>query len=164
MKLYLVRHGDAVPKDKDSQRPLSESGADVVRRVASFLRSSGLKVDEVRHSTKLRARQTAEIIVEGLVSSTPRTPRTPRTPLREVSNLEPLAEVGELANELGGGTADLMLVGHLPHLNLLASRLTCGAEHREVFEFPAGGVLCLEHRAESADWVVQWLLAPALLE
>ncbi|MEE9245721.1 MAG: phosphohistidine phosphatase SixA [Gemmatimonadota bacterium] len=155
MKLYLVRHGDAVPKDKDSQRPLSESGADVVRRVTSFLRSSGLKVDEVRHSTKLRARQTAEIIVEGLVSS---------TPLREVSNLEPLAEVGELANELGGGTADLMLVGHLPHLNLLASRLTCGDEHREVFEFPAGGVLCLEHRAESADWVVQWLLAPALLE
>ena len=158
MKLYLVRHGDAVPKDKDSQRPLSESGADVVRRVTSFLRSSGLKVDEVRHSTKLRARQTAEIIVEGLVSS------TPRTPLQEVSNLEPLAEVGELANELGGGTADLMLVGHLPHLNLLASRLTCGDEHREVFEFPAGGVLCLEHRAESADWVVQWLLAPALLE
>ncbi len=155
MKLYLVRHGDAVPKDKDSQRPLSESGADVVRRVTSFLRSSGLKVDEVRHSTKLRARQTAEIIVEGLVSS---------TPLREVSNLEPLAEVGKLANELGGGTADLMLVGHLPHLNLLASRLTCGDEHREVFEFPAGGVLCLEHRAESADWVVQWLLAPALLE
>ena len=155
MKLYLVRHGDAVSKEKDSQRPLSESGADVVRRVASFLRSSGLKVDEVRHSTKLRARQTAEIIVEGSASS---------TPLREVSNLEPLAEVAELANELSGGTADLMLVGHLPHLNLLASRLTCGDEHREVFEFPAGGVLCLKRRAESADWVVQWLLAPALLE
>jgi phosphohistidine phosphatase len=156
--LYLVRHGEAKPKEKDPDRPLTEGGAETARRVASFLGGSGLSVGEIHHSTKLRARQTAEILAESL-----------RAPVTQVPYLEPLADVEELAESLGRATTDLILVGHLPHLDRLASRLVAGDAAREVFSFPECGVLSLRRRpggaggAGGAVWAVRWMLDPGLL-
>ena len=65
MWLYLVHHADAVLADVDSTRPLSERGraqaADVARRLAA--RKARPKA--VWHSGKLRARETAEIYLDG---------------------------------------------------------------------------------------------------
>jgi len=55
-----------------------------------------------------------------------------------------------------------MLVGHLPHLSRLASRLICGDEERKVVSFQMGGVVCLERDAEG-NWSVRWALTPELV-
>ncbi len=160
MNLYLVRHGEAAQRDQGSERPLTEAGREAVRRVGAFLGRGGVvSVVEVRHSGKLRARQTAEIIAEssGLAA-----------PIRAAPNLEPRAEVSGLVAELGREAGDLMLVGHLPHLSRLASVLV-GAPDLEAFEFEAGAVLCLHKTAGGSQpglgelWVVAWMVVPSLL-
>lgn len=161
VSLYLVRHGEAKPKEQDPERPLTETGVETARRVAAFLKQASLvSVGRVQHSTKLRARQTAEILAAGAGLS---------VPLTQVPNLEPLDDVLELAESLSRATTDLMLVGHLPHLNRLASRLVAGDASLEVFSFPECGVLCLR-RSEAAGeeeggaaWRVQWMLDPRWL-
>lgn len=161
MKLYLIQHAEAKPKQDDPERPLTDAGVEAARRVARFLRDTGaVSVAEVRHSTKRRAKETAEILIAGLGV---------RVSVREVPDLEPLDDVAPVAKALASEPHDLMLVGHLPHLNRLASRLVCGDERAQAFEFRQGGVLCLERPArESAEegasaWVVRWMLVPELL-
>jgi phosphohistidine phosphatase len=159
MKLYLVQHAESKPKEEDPARPLTDAGVDTVHRVAGFLRQTqAVSVDEVRHSTKLRARQTAEHLTEGLGLT---------VPVQELPNLEPLADVGPLADALNTETRDIMIVGHLPHLNRLASRLVCGDERSEAFQFQQGGVLCLARREDAAEgasrWVVEWMVVPGLV-
>jgi len=62
MKLYLVRHGAALPASKEPSRPLSGEGQRGVERIALFLREAGVKVNHIYHSDKLRAAQTASIL------------------------------------------------------------------------------------------------------
>jgi phosphohistidine phosphatase len=54
MIVYLVRHGDAVPEQVDSARPLSAKGRAEVEATAKELLAEGAKVDEIWHSGKLR--------------------------------------------------------------------------------------------------------------
>jgi phosphohistidine phosphatase len=157
MNLYLVRHGDAVSKEENPERPLSESGAESARLIGRFLGPGVLRsVSEVRHSTKLRARQTAELIcAEAGVGAE----------LIEVSNIEPMADVGDLAAELSDAPDDVVLVGHLPHLDRLASKLVAGEADREAFSFETCSVLCLRRMegSEPAAWAVAWMVYPGLL-
>ena len=159
MKLCVVQHAESRPKEEDPARPLTDAGVDAINRVAGFLRhAEAVPVSEIRHSTKLRARQTAERLAEGLGLT---------VPVREVANLEPLADIGPLADALNTEAKDVILVGHLPHLNRLASRLVCGDERAEAFQFQQGGVLCLARREETAEgasrWVVEWMVVPGLV-
>ena len=55
MHVFLVHHGPAKPKDEDPKRPLSDSGREDVKRMASFLARSGVVAGRVLHSGKLRA-------------------------------------------------------------------------------------------------------------
>lgn len=160
MELYLVRHGVALREEQDPQRPLSEAGAETVRRLGTFLgRSRAVSVSEVRHSGKLRARQTAEVIARSCGIA---------APLRATPDLEPLADVSGLVAELERTEENLMLVGHLPHLSRLASALIGASPDLEAFDFEAGAVLCLRavpNRAGTGQgraWVVAWMLAPRL--
>lgn len=162
MKLCLVRHGEAKSEAEDPQRPLSPRGVATARRMGRFLKAAAaLSVGEIRHSTKLRAKQTAQLLAEELGW---------RGPVREVAGLGPLDDVSAMAEALAAETADLILVGHLPHLNRLASRLVAGDERLEAFEFPPGGALCLRRSAGGgegggapAPWTVEWVVAPELL-
>ena len=59
--LYLVQHGEAVAESVDPNRPLSGPGRVTVEQVAAWAAWQGVKVDQIRHSGKLRAEQTAAI-------------------------------------------------------------------------------------------------------
>lgn len=158
MRLYLVQHGPATSKEENPDRPLTEAGMEVVRRVASLLKKDGqVRPEEIRHSGKLRARQTAEALAVRMGLD---------IPIEVASNLGPLDDVSDLAGELEEAAADLMLVGHLPHLSRLGSLLVLGDADREVFAFQQGGVLCLERDVDEEDgdrWTVAWMLVPELL-
>lgn len=157
MKLYLVRHGTARSKDEDPERPLSDDGVQDVTNIARFLaRGANAAPGQVDHSPKLRARQTAEILIQTAALS---------ASVAETEELEPLADVGPLAERLGSAEEDRMLVGHLPHLARLASQLLCGRPEPEAVEFAAGGVLCLSREEDNGApaWKIEWLLSPALV-
>lgn len=158
MRLYLAQHGPATSKEENPDRPLTVAGMERVRRMASLLKKSGQVVpEEIRHSGKLRALQTAEALAVRMGLD---------VPIEPASNLGPLDDVAELAGELETTTSDLMLVGHLPHLSRLASRLVLGDAEREVFVFQQGSVLCLEREANEEGegrWTVVWMVVPELL-
>jgi len=155
MRLYLVQHGPAKSKDEDPDRPLTEEGEGVVRRVAGRLAETGAgRVDRILQSGKTRARQTAEILAEAL---------HPLDGVRAVEELGPVDDPGlwverlpELEDEFGDG--GVMLVGHLPFMQRMAALLICGDPEQPVVRFQQGGVLCLERDGKS--WVVVWYLAP----
>ena len=84
--------------------------------------------------------------------------------IREVEGLEPLADVEAWAKRLASREVDeeTMLVGHLPHLSRLASRLICENDDQEVVSFRQGGVACLK-RGEEGGWTGNWILIPELI-
>ncbi len=67
MRIYLVQHGEAVAKDVDPERPLSEQGHNDVEKIATFLGNTQLGMERILHSGKLRAEQTAEIFADKLL-------------------------------------------------------------------------------------------------
>lgn len=65
MKLYFVRHGDAVSlAATDSARPLSELGREEVRQVGTLLKAMDARPDAIFASPRERAQQTAAILSE----------------------------------------------------------------------------------------------------
>lgn len=151
MKLYLVRHGEALPKDVDPERGLSEPGRKDVERVASFLEKSGVSVSRLVHSGKARARQTAEILAKHVA---------PSVQMEIGESLNPNDPVESIAYEANGYSEETMLVGHLPFMERLASRLVAGSEDSADFIFQAAAVLCLE-RGEGGRWSIAWMVSPA---
>jgi len=149
--LCLVQHGEAVSEEVDPRRPLSERGRVEVERVASFLSRAGLRVSKIIHSTKLRARETAEILARHLGA-----------PTEEAEGLEPRADPRPWAERLQSSVEDVMIVGHLPHLSRLASLLLLGREDAEVIRFRYGGVYCLE-KGEDGRWRILWALRPDII-
>lgn len=153
MKLYLVQHGEAVSEEVDIQRPLSSKGRLDVRKVAEFLRRARLKVQLIWHSGKVRALQTAEILGEALSIEGSVIMR---------KGLAPLDPVEEVENELREREEDLMIVGHLPFLGKLVSRLLIGSGSPNLVTFQQGAVVCLE-RLETKSWYIRWMVIPELL-
>lgn len=149
MNLYLVQHGDAVSKDVDPERPLSEKGRDDVSRVAAFI-SPRMKVGMIGESGKLRATQTAEILGDALGIKP-----------EKVDSLSPLDSPGECIGVFSERSGDTMLVGHMPHLGKLASLLLHGAPEVNTVDFLPGSVLCLG-RGEQG-WSIQWMVRPELV-
>ena len=151
LRFYLVRHGEAKPNTEDPARPLSDRGQEAVRRVARHAAAMGLEVSEIRHSSKLRARETAEILAEHL---------RPRPGIRETEGLAPNDDPGKARGELEAAQGPLMLVGHLPHLSRLASALLAGDPEREIIRLEAGAMVCLA-RTE-VGYRLLWLMTPGM--
>jgi phosphohistidine phosphatase len=153
MRSYLVQHGEAVPEEIDPARPLSERGRADVRQMATFLAQGGVRPDRVCHSGKLRAEQTAEILAQALA---------PGSPLEARAGLSPNDPTEGIAHALEAGDQDVMLVGHLPFMARLASRLVVGRDDAGVVAFQPGSVLCLEN-ADERRWTIAWIVRPELL-
>jgi len=67
MRIYLTQHGEALAKDVDRERPLSEQGRADVQRLAEVLREKGVRVEQIWHSRKTRAEQTAALIADAIL-------------------------------------------------------------------------------------------------
>jgi phosphohistidine phosphatase SixA len=154
MKLYLARHGEAVSDLEDPKRPLSAAGRADVERVARQLAAvaEAWSAVMVRHSPKLRAAQTAEILCAWL---------KPAERPREMAGLNPGDPPQAALEFIESAGGDTMLVGHLPHLGLLASQLLSGDPQRVQLDFQGACVLCLA-RLPNARWGLEWMLAPRI--
>lgn len=153
MRLYLVQHGQAVSKDIDPTRPLTEQGRGDVQKVAVSIGPLNLSVNAIWHSPKMRAAQTAELLAAAVKAE---------KNCLERSGLAPNDDVGAVRNELAGAEQDIMIVGHLPFLSKLASVLLTGDETAGLVGFRQGGIVCLE-RSPEKKWQVAWMITPQLL-
>ncbi len=149
MKLYLVQHGMALPKEVDPDRPLSEVGRGQVETVAHFLNKAGITVPNIYHSGKTRAAQTARILA-GRLSAGNVAVQPGMAPGDDVAAFTRIIEEN----------GEALYVGHLPHLGRLASLLTTGDEQSDVVGFVNSGILCLG--SCDGGFRVEWYLIPSL--
>ena len=152
MRLYLVQHGEALAREVDPDRPLSEKGRTEVGRMAAML-AGHVSVTQVLHSGKTRARQTAELLAVKLADG---------APVEQMEGLAPDDPVAPVAQQFLGEKADTLVVGHLPFMARLVTRLISGSEDPAVVSFRPGSVACLEP-ADGVSWRLQWMLRPDLL-
>ena len=153
MHVYLVQHGKAKPAEEDPNRGLTEEGRADVSRVAEFLFELRISVPLIQHSGKPRAEETAHILASAI--------RTTTGP-NHTQGLDPSDDPAHTANFLKVYTDDVIIVGHLPHLERLASILLTGSPDRRPIQFQNGGVLCIE-KAQNGTWSVVWAVVPNLL-
>lgn len=151
LRHYLVRHGEAKSELEDPAKPLSDRGREQVERVARHAAALGVEVAEIHHSARLRARQTAETLALHL---------SPRRGIREAEGLAPGDEPERARIELETAQEPLMLVGHLPHLNRLASALLLGGPERDIIRLEMGAIVCLDKT--DAGFRLVWILTPEL--
>jgi len=135
MRAYLVRHGEAKSAEVDPERRLTDAGADRVRRVAArAVRDLDVRPARIYHSDKARARQTAEIWAE-----------LAGVPVEQTNGLAPNDDPVRWATRLETEGDDLLLVGHLPHVERLVGLLVTGDPDRTLVGFPAGALVVLDH-------------------
>lgn len=155
MKLYLVQHAKAKSKEEDPDRPLSDEGRADIGKVAAYVaNNTPIKVEQIFHSGKTRARQTAEALAEAL---------HPATEVGQSSDLKAMAEPSIWAKRLAETDRETMLVGHKPYMPKLAALLLCQDEAKTVVDFQKGGVVCLGRDSDN-QWVVQWIVTPEIVK
>jgi phosphohistidine phosphatase len=150
MALFLVQHGKSLPKDKDPKKGLSSEGIAETKRIAEVAKGYNVLVSGITHSSKTRARQTAEIFESVL---------KPEQNIQESSGLNPLDDVAAFAEKIDS-TANRMLVGHLPFMDRMTSFLITGSLERPVFKFQNSGIVCLDKDPASGFWAIKWALVP----
>ncbi len=147
MKLYLIQHGLALPREKNPDRPLSAQGEAQTQRTAEFLKSRSIEVGAIWHSEKPRSSQTAKIIAEAIACGK----------IRARDDLNPRDRLKKIPEEISASKMDIMIVGHLPFLQKLAGRLLTGSEKSDIITFKNSGVLALDY---DETWKIDWLVTP----
>ena len=158
--IYLVQHGEAEAKSSAPERPLTAAGTATVEKMATWAAKIGVKVDQIRHSGKLRAQQTGTILANRL---------EPREGVAEYPGLGPNDDVQPVADALDSCSYPVMVVGHLPFLSRLASLMLANDLQRELVRFRNAGLVGLVREAEGwkvscvvpPEWVVEQLRADA---
>jgi len=153
MFIYLVQHAEAKSEKEDPSRSLSEKGMNDIKKVASYVSKCNLNIHTIFHSTKLRAKQTAEVLSEHL---------KPSVGISEVDGLAPLDDPDIWAQRLKDIPDDVILVGHLPHLDKLASLLLSGDKDKNVISLKMAGIVCIQ-RTDASSYTLQWMVIPEIV-
>lgn len=152
MFICLVQHAKARSEETDPARPLCEKGLADITKMASYTSGLDLSINEIFHSPKLRAKQTAQVLADYL--------RPPKG-LSGTDGLKPNDDPSVWAERLKTMTDNTILVGHLPHIGKLASLLLCGDADKDLVDFKMAGIVCLK-RDESGAWSLQWMITPEI--
>jgi phosphohistidine phosphatase len=153
MYLYLVQHGEALSKEEDPSRSLSAKGKEDVLKVSEFVKKLNVDAEQILHSGKTRALQTARILKERIAAD---------ADIMETEGLAPMDEPETWLARLTGMNGNTILVGHLPHLGRLAKLLVCGNKEKDMISFETGCMVCLQ-RSVDGNWTIDWLIKPGML-
>jgi phosphohistidine phosphatase len=161
MELLIIRHAIAFERDRhrwrdDGARPLSPAGIRRSRKAAAGLKELNEPPDRLLTSPLIRARQTAEILMD--VAGWPRA--------EEVTELSPgepaLAMLALLGKDRSKRVA---VVGHQPGLGALLSACLLGDEVALPIEMKKNAVACVsfEGVARAGCAALKWLATPRML-
>jgi phosphohistidine phosphatase len=162
MNLYLIRHGLAEERSasgQDDERPLTEAGKKKTHQVAMRLLNVSLQFDLILTSPLVRARQTADILMQVGLG-------------KQIADAQFLAPGGAIADWLDWfqswehpDDACLAVVGHEPDLSSWAEILLWG-DSRGVITLKKAGVIGIELPEQSSpvgNSSLFWLTPPRLL-
>jgi phosphohistidine phosphatase len=150
MRLYLVQHGDALTKDVDPDRPLSEQGrADITRLVAWLVRGN-VEVSRIFHSDKTRARQTAELLGSVLEAG---------GKIHPAEGLRPNDPPEVLLQQLQIVDEDTLIASHLPFVARVLSQAVAGSPDLQLVEFQPGSIAVVE-RDDGGAWHLIYFAHP----
>ena len=158
MDIYLIRHADAAPLGEagvtnDEDRPLTRKGEEQARRLASGFHGKGIRPGMVLTSPLLRARQTAEHMLQEWPHPAPE--------LRVCQELAPGEKRRKLSRFLSElGSDQVALVGHQPDLSDFAAWLI-GSKKAQL-DLAKAGVCCVvcEDKANKGGGQLAWLMPP----
>jgi len=150
MRLYLVQHGDALTKDVDPDRPLSEQGRADITRLVAWLVSSDVAVSRIYHSGKTRARQTAELLGPVLEAG---------GTIQPAEGLGPNDPPEVLLQQLQIVDEDTLITSHLPFVARVLSQAVTGSPDLQLVEFRPGSIAVVE-RDESGAWHLIYFACP----
>ena len=153
MYLYLVQHAEAVSKDIDPSRGLSEQGMDDIKRVSQYISGLDMNVHEIFHSGKKRAFQTAQVLATHLKIE---------DKIIETDGLSPMDEPETWFSKINDLNRNVMLVGHLPYMAKLASLFLCGNKDNITVNFEMGCIVCLRND-DDLNWSADWIVKPRII-
>jgi phosphohistidine phosphatase len=147
--LYIVRHGLAQTQGED--RALTDTGHDEIEVIARWAAGAGVEPQQIRHSGKRRAEQTASILQDRLAAE---------EGVVAADGLGPSDDVRIVAESLKTEQRSLLLVSHLPFVSRLTSFLLLQDPDRDLIDFPTGAMACLARNDDG--WRLVWLVTPEL--
>ncbi|MCK4993416.1 MAG: phosphohistidine phosphatase SixA [Candidatus Omnitrophica bacterium] len=153
MKLYLVRHGQALDENKDVLRGLSEKGKLDARKTAQFLKKAQIEIEVILSSRKTRAIETAEIFASKLMRA---------GMVEQIDGILPNDSASVYLKNIEFGVKDVMLVGHLPFLASFTSLLLNREENAVNILYSTSSVICLEQK-DSQSWQLRFSINADLL-
>ena len=116
-RLYLLRHAKAAPADPqqdDHARALTVRGMHDASAIARYLRKNGFAPEMMLISTSARTRQTADLVLREIDA---------KPEYREALYLAEAGKILGLVQAAPAGISGLMVVGHNPGLEELATLL-----------------------------------------
>jgi phosphohistidine phosphatase len=158
MDFYLIRHAEAQALGEgdvttDADRPLTDHGRAQCTLLATTLLRLGVRLDQVVSSPLLRARQTAEALLQHWPAPAPS--------LHLCDELAPAGKRRKLTRFLRAldGTS-LALVGHMPDLGFYAGWLI-GSKKAQLDLAKAGVArVHFEARPGKDQGLLEWLVGP----
>jgi phosphohistidine phosphatase len=151
LKVYLVRHGKALPSSEDPAQPLSKEGRAEIENLARTLANLNIRVGKIVHSGKLRAEETAMIIADKI---------GPLAGIEKADGLSPNDHIDQALEMIKKAKADLMIVSHLPFLANLLEGLVRPAVTGELPSFGTGDLIGVEKAGK--DWRIFARLGPLI--
>jgi phosphohistidine phosphatase len=153
MHLYLVQHAEALSKEENPSRNLSNKGIEDIKNVASMARDLKIEVRQIIHSGKMRALQTAQVLADHI---------TVDMEILESDGLLPNDDPVIWNERISKLDNDIMLVGHLPHLAKLASLLILGNPDLNAVDFEMGCIICM-YRSDDGKWAVERMIKKGMI-
>ena len=157
MDIYLVRHGEYVDLgsktlEQDSQNRLSVEGVAKLQRQAKTLAAWQIPVEQIVASPFVRAKQTAEILADGIGVSIDEHVALTRTFFNMAGLTQILQEYAD--------TKHLMLVGHESDLSTVAADVIGGGK----LELARGGIIRIAlDTIDPPQGSLIWLLSPDVM-
>ena len=151
-RLYILRHAKAAPGEPgqdDHARALTLRGVADAEQVARYLQKNGAEFDRVLVSTSARTVQTADLVMRALEAP-------PRADYRDALYLAEAGKILAMIQGLPARTGTVMVIGHNPGLEELATFLAREPvrrkerERRDVLEekFPTCALAVLDFDIE----------------
>jgi phosphohistidine phosphatase len=163
MNLYVVRHAIATERgtpgfEADSQRPVTDRGREKMTSIARGLKQLETVLQAIVSSPYVRARETAEILAEGLDFKV--------EAIKFSDALLPMADPAELLKEIATEHAgeNLAVVGHEPHLSSFISYLLTANIDMSI-NLKKGGacLMTLDLSPRGNPATLEWLMTPRQL-
>lgn len=146
MSIILCQHGEAVSKEENPERPLTQKGRIKVISIVEKAFKNRKRPGFIYHSSKIRAKQTAEIIEKTLGMT---------GALIESDKLGPNDDP-EIFLKSIVLNHDILIVGHLPFLKVMASFLIKGTKREHVTNFQNGCLIYFQKKEGSDYWEIDW--------